>query len=350
MPVAGLTRLRKHQFGRQAVHGTKVAAKRAYAMTGTPSVDMTWEDPEVDAGSIDPTTPPIRGTGDYTASLTLPSLHYNDIPLILSAFFGDAVTPSGAGTAKTWAYAPASATADVFDRFTYEFGDDVTTDWFQLGDGIIESFEITAPEGLGPLSATMTWRFGSAASTGSTDFPVTGTVPTAALTVSTTDPIVYLKDIAIAIASVTGDLGTSQIEDALHSFTLRGSQEIDQKRYANGSQSFDINEYGRGRRTIELEAVWAKTADTVGTGSESDAWMSDTAVNRHVRLSAESLAEAEAATPFSWVQQMPMRYYTRSDGEIGNNTTVTLLGRAFYDPTPGVYTSTVVNTLANAGL
>jgi hypothetical protein len=46
-----------------------------------------------------------------------------------------------------------------------------------------------------------------------------------------------------------------------------------------------------------------------------------------------------------------MRYYTRSDGEIGGNTTVTLVGHAFVEAgtLDGFVKSTVVNTLADTG-
>jgi hypothetical protein len=351
-PIAGLTRLRKHQFGRQAVMGTKVAATRAYAFSGTPDVELNWTDPEVDAGSLDPVTPPTREGSDLTASLDSPQLFYNDLPLMLSGFFGGGEVPTGGGTAKTWDYDPASATVDGTDEMTYEFGDDVLTDWFQFGDGILETLEFTGPEGLGALTAAMGWRFASVASTGSTDSPVTGTVPTAGLSVGTADVPVYLKDMGIFIASSTAGLAAGQVLDALHTFTLRLSHEIDLKRYANGDQTFDIDAYGPGARAIELELTFAKTADTVGTGSESDAWMSDTAVNRWVRLTFTSTEMAEGIIPYSWTTTLPMRYYTRTEGEIGGNTTVVLTGHAFYDAVDltGVFETTVVHTLASATL
>jgi hypothetical protein len=214
---------------------------------------------------------------------------------------------------------------------------------------VVESFEITAPEGIGARSATANRRVGSARSTGSTDSPVTGTVPTAALSVSTTDKKVYLKDIGIYIASSAGGLGAGQVTDALHSFVLRGSGDIDEKRWANGAQSFDANDIGRVSMQLELEATWSKTADIVGTGSEADAWFSDDAVNRYVRTIATSTAFAEGATPYSWQSTMPMRYYTREDGESGGNSVVTLNGHAFSDGSD-YYESVLVNTLTEAGL
>jgi len=353
MPVAGLVRLRKHQFGRQAAFGTKVAAKRAYAFKGVPDNNLNWTDPDVDVGSIVVVEAPHREAPDLTAPLTIPSLEYNHLPLIFSGFLGGGVTPTGGGTAKTWAWDPSAvAPVDDFDKFSYEFGDDVVTDWFQFGDSIITDFEITGPEGLGVCTASMTWRNGSIASSGSTDSPDSPTVPTAGLDVPTGEKKVYLKDAAIYIADDPYDLEASQISDALHTFTLRGTQEVDLKRFANGSQTFDINEYGRGAMNIELECSWAKTSDIVGIGSESDDWMRDNSVNRYVRMEFTSTAEAQAGIFYQFSFEMPMRYYTRVEGESGGNTMVILTAHAFQDADQfgGFFRPTVVNTLASAAL
>ncbi len=352
MPIQGFTRLRQHNFGRQAALNTKVAAKRAYGFAGVPAPNRNWTDPDVATGSIDPVVTPFLGAPDITAPLTDPRLAYNTLPIILSAFFGGGVTPTG-GTAKTWVFTPASvAPLDDDDVYTYEFGDDVLTDWYQFGDGLLEGFEITGPEGLSVLTTSMTWRFGSFSSTGSTDNPVTGTVPTPGVTPDINEAVVYLKDAGIFISDDSYSVLNHQVSDALHSFVLRGTQARDQKRFANADQSFDIDAYGRGARTIQLECTFAKTAETVGLGSESDAWMSDTAVNRYVSLVFTSTAEADTGVFYKWSFSMPMRYYTRTEGEVGGNTVVVLTGHAFDDEDDfgGVFSSTVVNTLATAGL
>jgi hypothetical protein len=363
MPVAtpGLVRLRKHQLGRQTDFGTAVAAKRAYPFSGTPDANLNWEDSEGDFGSLDIVAPPTRGAADLTAGLSAPVVYYNDIPAMLSAMFGDAVTPSGGGTSKTWVHQPASLTPDDIDLFTYEFGDDLDgtsgkpNDWFQFSDGLLESLTITGPESLGALNADMSWRFGGVRYAGATEAALqpSPAVPTSALTVDANGVPVYLGNAQLFIDSAFADIGDTQIADALHSFTLTINQELDQKRFANGT-GFDLSGYGRGARTIELECQFAKTSDTVGTGSESDAWFSETAVNRFVRIEITSLATAETGSPdvpYSWVIDMPLRYYTRSDGNLGGNTTITLMGRAFYNSDLGFpFKSTVVNTLAAASL
>lgn len=353
MPVtlAGFVKNRRHQFGRQSAFGTRVAAKRAYAFKGVPDVNPNWTDPDVDVGSIDWVVAPHREAPSYQATLTIPQLRYNDIPLILSAFFGGGV--NGAGTpAVTRLYEPASTTVDDVDVFTYEFGDDVTTYWYQLSDGILESFEITMPEGLGALTGSLTWRFGSAHGSGFSDFTDNPVVPTA-LAVNPNETVVYGKDLGIYIASDVYDAmyePAAKVSDALHTFTFRGSKEIDEKRFANGDQSFDVDAFATAARTLELEATWAKTADIVGEGSETDAWFSSQAVDRYIRFAAESLEEADTGVPYSWDNTMPMRYYTNAETEVGGNATVTLTAKAFYDPVNDVpvYSGEVVNTLADA--
>jgi len=179
MPVRGLTRLRRHQFTLQSAFGTPEAATKAYLFSGVPEVELNWTDPEVDAGSLVEVAAPHREAPDLTAPLDIPQLRYNYVPKLLSGFFGGQIAPTGAGTAQTWTQTPASvAPLDDLDGHTYEFGDDVEEDWFQLNDGVLESFEVTIPVGLGACTGSASWRFGSVNSTGSTDSPVVGTVPT----------------------------------------------------------------------------------------------------------------------------------------------------------------------------
>jgi hypothetical protein len=352
MPVAGLVKLRKHQFGRQDEFGNVIAASRAYPFKGVPSVDLMWTDPDIDGGSIDPIAPPYRGAPELTASLDVPSLNYNDLPLLLSAVLGDDVDPvSGASTARTWTHKPDPTDPNV-DPMSYEFGDDVLTDWYQLRDGFLATLEITGPDGIGALSASTTWQFGGVASTGATDMPVEGTVPAPGLSVDTDSTPIYLKDGAIYIHSVLGSIATGQISNALHNFVLRITLEFDLKRWANGDQVFDVDEVAITARAIELECTFAKTADTVGTGSESDAWMDDTAQNRYIRLLFTSTRMAEGIVPYSWRVTMPARYYTRTEGEVGGNTVVVLTAHAYNEPDTfqGVIESVLVNTLDDTDL
>ena len=247
MPVslAGFVKNRAHQFGRQSAFKTAVAAKRRYAMKGVPAPDPQWTDPDVDTGSIYVVAAPYRMGGSYPASLTIPVLHYNDLPLIHDAFFG--TNASGTGTpAVVWDWNPSATTPANPNGYSYEFFDDTgTTDGFQFRDGILESFEITG-EGKGPLSATLNFQFGAFFGQGFTDFPADPVIPTV-LAFEPNEAIVYMADLFISLASSPYDLGyTSRIVDALHSFTFRGTTELDRKEFANGDHSFDVDAWGAG--------------------------------------------------------------------------------------------------------
>lgn len=352
MPVRGLTKLRRHQFGRQAAFGTAVAATRAYLFSGVPENELNWTDPEVDAGSLVAVAAPHREAPDLTAPLDVPQLHYNDLPLLLSGFFGGQVVPTGGGTAQTWTHTPAAVPPlDDLDGHTYEFGDDVEEDWFQLRDGVLESVEFTIPVGLGACTASGTWRFGAIASTGSTDSPVDGTVPTD-LAPEANEVVVYGKDLGIYIADTEAGLAAGQVLQALYGGTVRFSGDLDLKRYADGDQSFDVDEIVRANVMVEYELRFAKTTDIVGVGSESDHWMADQAVDRYLRLKWTSLSEAQSGIPYSWDLSSPVRYRTRVEDAEGGNSVVVLTAQAWYDKVDfeAFLKSIVINTLTEAEL
>jgi hypothetical protein len=360
MTVLGLTRLRRHLLGRQTAFGTPIAAMRAYPFSGVPNPDLNWTDTEGDFGSRVIVAAPYRGIPNLQAPLTQSSLNYNDLSAQLAAFFGGAVSPSGAGTAKIWDWTPDYTAAGAPDLFSYERGSDTDgtggkpNDWFQWTDGILTGLTIDSPEdGRGVLTSSMQWQFGDVKYAGNSED--VAAVPSIT-DVPDTDPTpIYLKDCKVYINTDPSDIGGDQITDAVHKFTLALTQEVDQKRYVNGSQAFDLDGYGMGAVLIQPTIVFGKTADTVGVGSESDAWFSDTAVPRYLQVAFESTRVAEEGAPdipYSWMFSMPLRYYTREEGEIGQNETVTLTGKAFLDSDvlDYAFSTELVNTLAEADL
>lgn len=354
MPVAipGIEALFKHQFGRQEDFGIANTAARAYPYGGRADENLNWTDIEGDFGSIDPVAPPKRDFPDLTANLTDDGVSYNNLILPLASILGGDLEPTGGGTAKTWAFVPPSLTVDDIDLFTYEYGNDVLTDWFQMYDGLTESVTFTFPRGLGQVTASMNWRFGNIRYVGASeaDLQPDTTVPTAGLTVSSSDIPVNFGDAKLYIDSAFGSLGATQISDALYGGQLTISHAVDAKRFANGT-GFDVAGYSRsGIRLIELQLDFAQTDDTVGSGSETDAWFSETAVNRFLRLAFISPEEAQVGTPYSWTINMPMRYYTRAWDAEGGNTVISLTGHQFLDgDLDYAFRTTVVNTLALSG-
>lgn len=359
MAVIGKTRLRRHLFGRQSAFGTAVAAQRAYPFTGTPSPNLNWTEAQVDAGALYPVVPRYKGIPDLNFTLNDPNLAYNDIPLFMAAFFGNAETPAGAGTAKTWGWNPDGLGGEDFDPFTYEFGDDADgtggkpNDWEQYIDGIATTLTIDSPEeGGGVLTAALGLKFGDLRYAGSTDIAPAGSVPSITDRPDTSPTLVYLKDCSVYLDSDASDIGSTQLISTVHKFNLVATQEVDEKRFADGTQSFAVEEYGRGATTIHLAVTGAKSADWVGVGSESDAWSADEQVARYYRFVFESTVIAETpSTPYSWEFSLPARYFQREHGEIGNNSTIILTAEAFLDDVLDYpFATEVVNTLAGADL
>jgi hypothetical protein len=157
---------------------------------------------------------------------------------------------------------------------------------------------------------------------------------------------------SLYIADTEAGLGAGKINNALHTFSLTITQESDDKRFADGTQTFDVSDRSRTGLAVELACTFAKTSQTVGTGSEADDWYSDEAVSRYVRLGFISTKFVTGSTPYSWTPEFPMRYYTRSDADSAGNSVVVLTGRAFLDEDDfdGFFRSVVVCGLTEADL
>ncbi len=359
MPILGKVKLRRHLFGRQTTIGTAVASQRAYPFSGVPTPNLNWTEATGDFGSLYPVVPRFKGLPDLNFSLTDDQLSYNDLPLMMAGFFGEPATEgTGGGTAKTWEWTPDGLGGEDFNFFTYEFGDDADgtsgkpNDWEQYIDGIITSLTIDSPEeGAGVLTASLGWKFADLRYAGSTDIAPAGSVPSITDRPDTSPTRVYLKDCSVYLDSDASDIGSTQLSGAVHKFQLTCTQEVDEKRYVDGTQTFAVEDYGHGATRIELAVTYAKTADTVGTGSESDAWSADEQVDRFFTFAFASTVEAETAIPYSWSFSLPARYFQREHAEIGNNSVVVLTAEAFLDDTLDYpFTTEVVNTLAPGDL
>lgn len=347
MAVIGSTRHRAIQIGKQTVLGTAVAATRRVPWSGVAAVDLGYEEDEADVGSLDPIMAPYRTALDATLPIT-GKTNFNDMPYIYGGALKGGVTPTGGGTAKTWTYQIASLTSDDFEYFTLQQGGtDSLNNWWQLSGSVVETFEIAAPDNLGPFDLTATWRAADAKNTSSTEYPVTGTVPTAGLNVDDSPIRMFAADTELFIDDAFGSIGGTKISDAVYAASLTFTGEPDQKRFMNGSNTrFALSGYTRGPRTIELSVTFAESADVVGTGSETDSWFASAPVERFVELKTTSRTYLQAGVPYSNSLRLPIRWMTREQGTRNNNTVVTLTGRAFYDSDLGyALKAVVINSL-----
>jgi hypothetical protein len=352
MPIlGGFVRFREHQWGYQGSNSslisTPVAATRSMPLSGTPTVNRNAIFSEDDQGSVDPISAPYYGPLEVSETLTGVA-DYDSLPWYISAAVKSGTTPTGGGSAKTWTQTATSLTRPVAGYITEQFGDDVQSDWYQFFGGIGESLEISG-SGNDPLQVSIGMQFAGFKSTGSTSYPVTGTVPTAGLTVAADPPRVFLADGELFIDDAYTGIGTTKISDALTAVTLSVNNTIDRKYAANGSNSrFQAFDLPIAEREITLAMTFHKTADTVGTGSESDTWMASTPTKRFIELRFTRPAPfITGSTPYSWSVKVPLYYTTREEADEGGNTLIVLTGRVVYDADLAyAFSSTTVNALA----
>jgi hypothetical protein len=338
----GFTRFRKIQVGKQSVIGTAVAATRVLPYRSAIVLNPNITDPDVDVGSLDPIIAPYATALDVTMPGAAGPQTFKDLPIRLAAGVMGGVTPTGnAVSGYTWTYTMSSLTADPFDYFTVQTGDD-TSDSAGAGingfGGVINQFSMTMPEDLGPWTVSDDWVFAGA---------VYGN-RTGALTVDANPVFMFGADTSFYLNSVAGAIGATQIVDAVRGASLTIGDNLDLKRYANGSNTrFQLGAYGRGPRTIELTLTVEKTTAMIAEVATLD----DTPrPNRYIKIAANSTETASAGSGGAKANAdfyLPVRLYSVSEGEIGGNANYTLTYHGFYDATLAyAFKAVVLNNLS----
>jgi hypothetical protein len=329
VPIAGFTRFRRHLVGLQASFASNVPATRQLPYSGALVIDPARTDPDVDLGSLDPVLAPYNGATQYSGTWEGPEA-FNDAQILWAATLKGGVTPTG-GTAKTWTFQAASTTADDFAYLTDYWGDDQTTDEIIFGSEVINQLQLSFGDDLGAFMVNVD-LLGARGSIGEG--------PTGGISIDNTPNWVYGADTEFYLDTVYTAIGTTKLTDAVHGMTFTVNNNLDQKRFANGSNTrFQLAGYGRGAREITLELVLAKTTATIAEAATLD----DTPVpSRYIEIRTTSPEIITGSTPFSQSVRCPMRLMSRSDGEIGGNSTITLTYRGFYDSTLGYAIRTVV--------
>lgn len=340
MAIAGAVRLRKSQIGKQSVIQTAVATTRRVPWRGSIVVNPNRTDPDVDTGTLDPGIIPYPMAREVTWGPTAP-VTYDDLPYRLSGALKGGVTPTGsAGVGYTWTYAAASVTADPFEYFTVETADDTAaSDGFKASGGVINSFSEEMPDDLGPWTFSDEWLFADVAL--ATDI-------TAGLVVDESPAFVFGADTELFIDNSAGTIGTTKWVDAFHAATLSVSNNLDQKRFANGANAsnsrFRLSGYGRGAREIMLELTVAKTTASMAEAATLD---DDPVPQRFIQILSTSLEAAGGAIKYSYRRRGCFTLTERAEGEVGGNAVIVLTYKAMYNATLAYgYQAVVVNQLS----
>lgn len=314
----GNTRFRKHQIAKQTALLTAIPATYVEPYRGPIVFNPTQTDPDVDVGSLDPVLTPYRGAQEVSCTKTGP-LAFGPLPIRLAAGL------KGGVTSAPWTFQVASLTADGFEVFVDQWGDDTSDaaitpnlDGILAFGGLIDVLEETMPEDLGPWTVSDQWIYAGA----------TFGNRTAGLVVDAAPVWVFGADTKFFMDTTAGGIGGTLLTDTVHGATIRISNALDKKRYANGNSTrFNLTGYGRGPRVIELVLTVAKTAAMIAERATLD----DAAVpNRFFAVTTTSLVAGN-----SYDRRGAFRLFDAADGEQGSNSTLILTYRAYYDATLG---------------
>jgi len=324
--VQGFTRFRKIQVGKQSVIGTAVPATRILPYRGLITYNPNRTDPDVDVGSLDPVLAPYPLAPEVTISGATGPLDFDNLAIRMSAGVKGGVSPTGptGGTAYTWTFTAASLTADAFDYYSVQTGDDAS-DSAGAGSngfgGVIDTLSEEMGEDLAPWTVSDDWVLAGA----------TYGNRTGALTIAANPAWVFGADTAIYLDSNALAIGVTPLAAAVRGASLRISNNLDQKRFADGSNTrFNLQAYGRGVREIEFTMTVEKTTATIAEAATLD----DAVVpNRYIKVATSSTEFAGTAIPYSSNTFLPVRLYEVSDGEIGGNANWTFTYHGFYDST-----------------
>ncbi len=336
----GFTRFRKIQVGKQSVIGTAVAATRVLPYRSLVVYNPNRTDPDIDVGSLDPVMSPYAVAPEVTLPGATGPLTFNDHAVRLSAGLKGGVSPTGnAVSGYLWTFTAASLTADSFDYYSVQTGDD-TSDAAGAGTNaygaVINQLSESMDEGLGPWTVNDDWIAANA---------VYGN-RTAALNVDASPKFVFGADTKFYLNTTAGSIGATPLDAAVRGATLTINNNLDQKRFADGSNvRFALSAFGRGLREVTLDLTVEKTTATIAEAVTLD----DTPTpNRYIKISTNSLelAGSGGATAYrEWY--LPMRLYSIDDGEIENNTNWTFHYKGFYDSTlTYAVKATVLNSLS----
>ena len=318
-PIVGSARLRAFQLGIETTFNTLVPATRRFPWTGVPTIDPHWTFPTGDSGTLDMAFAPYGVAQDFTVAAT-GQLASNDVPTIISAGVMGGLSLVGSGTAKTLTATPQSTAQDVFDTYTGEWFDDSTDAW-QFGGGVLNTFSLVYPQDLGPIALTADWRFAKIGT-----YPGT---PTGSLSVDAAPVFLYAADTDFYVNDNSGSIEVTKLSNIAYGATIAVNNNLDLKRFANGSNTrFQIANYGRGLRTVTFTLTGAKQSAWV---AEASKWIAAAPSERFFGIKTNSTVLASAAIAHSLDFRFPGYWLTRAEQTIGSNTAFDLVGQNIYD-------------------
>lgn len=261
--TSGLRALRKIQIGEESTKGDAVAATAGLAGVLTMKDSPTIHRPVEERGTLAEFSRSVKVAN--FAELTLESdATFEQILYLLHMGVLGAVSPGGAGDAKTWIFTPAMAAAGVFDSFTFEFGDDI--EQWEVEHCLAKAIEIS-----GAMNEPMRIRgdiFGRKMTV--CNFTTGQSIP------SVLESIIFQKA-RLYIDAETGKIGATEKSSTLISLAYSIATGLKEKRYADGS--LDFSGYAETFKGVDLRMTFAFNA-----GAEVERLLFDGETLRLIRI------------------------------------------------------------------
>lgn len=332
--MAGIKRLRKLQFGKEATAGTPVPATTIWRGTGTLEDKREPYFPDEDIGYIAPLNRAVFPFTQGQLDLDEVPATFEQLPYILAMGVENVVTGTadGTGSDKIYTYTFPTTAIKTPKTFTIEGGDNEEVE--QMAYTFAESFKLSgkAKEPI-MMSATLIGANVSVMA----NF-------TNSLALPTVEDILFQKT-KLYIDAVSGAIGTTQIPCTLYEFSLDVTTGFQAIYAANGDLAFC--KITGGMPDIKLHLVFEHNATSK---DQKAAWRSLTP--KLIQLKSEGSAVATAGTTYTnktmKINVAGMWEKFEKLGENNGNDVLEGDFRVAYDSTAAKYAEIiVVNELAS---
>lgn len=243
----GLSALQKILVGQESTKGTAVAATAALLGKLTIEDKPTKHTPEESRGSLITPYRSVKVAEEVGLSFDGDATFEQLIYFLHMGILGN-VTPSGAGSEKTWTFTPAKSAAGTYDSFTIEAGDDVQAVEVEY----CMASKITIAGGMAAPVTVKADMFGRQIA--NTTF--TGSItPPAVETISGQKCKLYIDD-------EDGSIGATEVAASLISWTFDIETGLYLKRYGDGNLCFSSYGEKGGKVSLQVQAAFNSTVNT----------------------------------------------------------------------------------------
>lgn len=245
--MAGITPLRKLQFGAEATAGTEVAATTIWRGLGALNDETEVQYSEETVGLIAPTLRSYISKKIATLSMPETECTFEQFPYVLQAGVDEVTPVADTGTGETWTWAMAQATLNTIKTYTIEGGNNQQEE--QMLYSFVREFGLSGAAGEA-LMMSAVWegrKVDPGTFTPALSLPQVFNVP--------------FPGGGLYIDPVSGSFGATQVSNALVGFSLNVTTGVHAS-YTIDTLEFSAAEYGSAVVECELRFKHVAALDT----------------------------------------------------------------------------------------